>query len=57
MEKKNNKQLIFNNLYFENLKKVNDHGVEYRSARDLQLCLGYSQWRFFENAINKAIES
>ncbi len=31
--------------------------VEYWSARDLQPCLGYSQWRYFENAINKAIES
>jgi DNA-damage-inducible protein D len=29
-------------------------GVECWSARDLQLILGYSQWRNFENAINKA---
>ncbi len=31
--------------------------VEYWRARDLQPCLGYSQWRRFENAIQKAIES
>ncbi|HSX38774.1 MAG TPA: DNA damage-inducible protein D, partial [Chlamydiales bacterium] len=30
---------------------------EYWSARDLQVSLGYSQWRRFENAIEKAIES
>ena len=42
---------------FESLKKLNQHGVEYWSARELQPCLGYSQWRRFENAIEKAIES
>lgn len=42
---------------FESLKKLNAHGIEYWSARDLQPCLGYSQWRRFENAIEKAIES
>ena len=45
------------NLSFESLKKINEHGIEYWSARDLQTCLGYSQWRRFENAIQKAIES
>lgn len=42
---------------FESLKKVNEHGIEYWSARDLQPCLGYSEWRKFQNAIKKAIES
>jgi DNA-damage-inducible protein D len=42
---------------FESLKKLNEHGVEYWSARDLQPYLGYSQWRYFENAIQRAIES
>lgn len=44
-------------LSFESLKLHNEHGVEYWSARDLQSCLGYTQWRRFENAIQKAIES
>ena len=44
-------------ITFESLKKLNAHGVEYWSARDLQALLGYSQWRRFENAIEKAIES
>ncbi len=42
---------------FESLKKVNDYGAEYWSARDLQPLLGYSQWRRFENAIKKAVTS
>lgn len=45
------------NPTFESLKKVNQFGVEYWSARDLQICLGYTEWRKFENAIKKAIES
>ncbi len=42
---------------FEELKRLNDHGAEYWSARDLQPMLGYEQWRRFENAIKKAITS
>ena len=44
-------------LSFESLKKHNQHGVEYWSARDLQPCLGYFQWRRFENTIKKALKS
>ena len=57
MENLNNKQLIAARLSFESLKKFNQHGMEYWSARDLQGCLGYSQWRYFENALKKAIVS
>ncbi len=42
---------------FEELKSTNAHGAEYWSARDLQPLLGYSQWRRFENAIEKAMAS
>ncbi len=52
-----NTELVPSNLSLESLKKLNEHGVEYWSARDLQPYLGYSQWRYFENAIKKAIES
>ena len=48
---------VLSNLSFESLKKLNQHGVEYWSARNLQACLGYTEWRKFENAIKKAIES
>lgn len=32
-------------------------GVEFWCARDLQVLLGYSQWRSFESVIGKAVES
>ncbi len=42
---------------FEDLKQTNQHGAEYWSARDLQAMLGYSQWRRFEQAVERAITS
>lgn len=42
---------------FEELKKLNEHGAEYWSARELQPLLGYSQWRRFEEAIKRAMIS
>jgi DNA-damage-inducible protein D len=39
---------------FEGLRQTNDHGAEYWSARGLQSLLGYSQWRRFEQAIDRA---
>ena len=57
MQKPQDVLLAPSHLSFERLKKTNEHGVEFWSARDLQPCLGYSQWRRFENAIQKAIES
>lgn len=44
-------------ISFEEMKKLNEHGAEYWSARDLQPLLGYSQWRRFEDAINRAMIS
>ena len=45
------------NKSFEDLKKRNEHGAEYWSARDLQPLLGYGQWRRFEDAIKRAVTS
>lgn len=42
---------------FEGLRQVNEFGAEYWSARDLQTLLGYSQWRRFEQAIDRAVSS
>lgn len=42
---------------FEERRQVNQHGAEYWSARDLQPLLGYSQWRRFEEAVQRAITS
>ena len=41
---------------FEDIRQEKN-GVEFWYARDLQKVLGYTQWRNFENAINKAKES
>ena len=42
---------------FESLKHMNENGVEYWSARELYPYLGYTQWRRFEDAIERAKES
>jgi DNA-damage-inducible protein D len=57
MEKDHDNYPIPTKLTFEDLKNINQHGIEYWSARDLQPSLGYSKWQSFENAIRKAIES
>lgn len=44
----------FGTQSFEELKRRNEHGAEYWSARDLQALLGYGQWRRFEDAIQRA---
>jgi len=48
---------IRGNASFEELKKVNEHGAEFWSARELQPLLGYSQWRRFDDAVKRAITS
>ena len=45
------------NVSFEDLKKVNEHGAEFWSARELQPLLGYSQWRRFDDAVKRAMIS
>ncbi|MDP1527128.1 MAG: DNA damage-inducible protein D [Rhodocyclaceae bacterium] len=54
----NSKQLpTLGDKSFESIKLSNEHGAEYWSARDLQVLLGYSQWRRFEQAIERAVSS
>ena len=52
-----NKLVAMGNKSFEDLKKTNEHGAEYWSAREIQPLLGYTQWRRFEDAINRALTS
>jgi DNA-damage-inducible protein D len=40
---------------FENIKHIDEFGKEYWEARELQKALEYSQWRRFEDVINKAM--
>ena len=47
----------YSNQTFEDIKHVDEFGNEYWYARELQVVLDYTEWRKFENVINKAIES
>ena len=42
---------------FENIKHTDEYGMEFWYARELQKALDYTEWRKFENAINKAKEA
>ncbi len=53
---KNSETAIGGNA-FEKLRKENQHGVGYWSAREIQPMLGYAEWRTFLNVIQKAITS
>jgi DNA-damage-inducible protein D len=53
----NNQLPVHGKKTFEELKLTNEHGAEYWSARDLQPLLGYTQWRRFEQAIERAMTS
>ena len=39
---------------FEDIKHIDNEGIEYWEARELQHVLEYTQWRRFENVIDKA---
>lgn len=43
-----------NNGTFENIKHIDENGIEYWNARELQIVLEYAQWRRFEDVIHKA---
>ena len=45
------------NNIFEEIKKINEYGQEYWSARDLMTPLGYIEWRKFEGALERAKEA
>lgn len=51
------KEIDKNNKTFEDIKHVDENGIEYWYARELQSVLNYKEWRKFENVINKAKES
>ena len=47
----------YNEEIFENIKHVNEFEQEFWYARELQKVLGYSQWRYFESAISRAMDT
>ncbi len=42
---------------FESIKHINEYGAEYWTARELMTALGYTQWRRFTDAIDRAKEA
>jgi len=47
----------FNERNFEEIKHVDENGVEFWYARELMIILEYKQWRRFEQVISKAKEA
>ena len=47
----------YNNKTFEDIKHIDENGIEYWYARELQNVLNYKEWRKFEGVIRKAIEA
>ena len=45
----------YEEIIFENIKHIDENGVEYWEARELQKVLEYAQWRRFMDVINKSI--
>ena len=48
------KEIDKNNKSFEDIKHIDENGVEFWYARELQKVLNYSEWRKFEGVIKKA---
>ena len=44
----------YNNKTFEEIKHIDEDGVEFWYARELQKVLTYMEWRKFDNVISKA---
>jgi hypothetical protein len=49
-----NKIIKYEMTTFENIKHIDENGNEYWKARELQKLLEYTQWRRFEEVIDKA---
>jgi len=54
LEKKENNNNSDDYKMFEDIKHIDENGVEYWYARELQILLTYKEWRKFEDVINKA---
>jgi DNA-damage-inducible protein D len=54
-----NKNIIINSPHkdFESIKKIDENGIEYWTARELMSVLGYPRWEAFEEVISRAIRS
>lgn len=50
----NKEDANYSESLFESIKHINEYGQEFWYARDLQFALEYTQWRRFNNVIEKA---
>ena len=48
---------IYINQSFEDIKHIDENGIEFWYARELQKVLDYKEWRKFENVIQKAVKA
>ena len=46
-----------NNQTFEEIKHIDENGIEFWYARDLQKVLDYKEWRKFDGVIEKTKKS
>lgn len=53
------KEIILNSMNkgFEEIKEIDENGIEFWRARNLMSVLGYSTWRRFEDVVKKAQQS
>ena len=49
------KELDINNKYFEDIKHIDENGIEFWYARELMLILQYVKWQNFKKIIEKAM--
>ena len=48
------KEIDKNNKSFENIKHIDENGIEFWYARELMKVLSYKDWRYFDAVIEKA---
>ena len=47
----------YSNKSFEDIKHMDENGIEYWYARELQLVLDYKEWRNFEGVVRRAMKA
>ena len=52
-----NELIIKTEKTFEEIKHLDENGIEYWYARELMISLGYKDWRYFDAVIEKAMIS
>jgi len=49
------KEIDKNNLFFEDIKHIDENGIEFWYARELMPVLQYAKWQNFKKIIDKAM--